>query len=428
MARVETEQEMRFLLLEKDMEHRDSLDIITEYVIIAFLESKFADNVVKEIWRSPYSTNDSIFSASTNHFLTFQYWHCVQDEECYNRFYHDKDIRTFEAHPMQFTVWRFSGKSRIIVEFVSTIIIASVVHIVVNLVLKGSPDFNEKMSDFLQVEKAYKNTPHNSVSYQQLEQAYLKLEPLITDTVETFFNKVMAVSYISFLPLFYGIQHLFDIVYASINKRSIDAYSFLGLLDLLIFFIFITNIFVTYAKNLAGTWMDFPMVPNDTRAKVYARNYMESIYVSEDAIWFFCIVIMWVRVFYFLRYNEFMGKFIGIVERLFKEVVLFFIFYIIQLIFFSLIAELCFRRPTDYNTAYKAFKTLFYASLGNFSFDDISQSEKGEYFGITFMIIFLVCNIGIILNIFIAVIAVLYDTYSEKRNIYQMLETLKIRP
>jgi hypothetical protein len=58
MKRVETESEMRFLLLEKDMENRDALDLITRYKIIAFLESKFADNVVKEIWRSPYSTND----------------------------------------------------------------------------------------------------------------------------------------------------------------------------------------------------------------------------------------------------------------------------------------------------------------------------------------------------------------------------------
>lgn len=130
---------MRFLLLEKDLEHRDSLDMITEFNIIAFLESKFADNVVKEIWRSPYSTNDSIFSASTNHFLTFGYWNCVQDEELHHRFYHDKDIKTFEAHPMQFTVWRYSGKSRIIVEFVATIILSIIVHITVNFVLKESP-------------------------------------------------------------------------------------------------------------------------------------------------------------------------------------------------------------------------------------------------------------------------------------------------
>lgn len=68
---------MRFLLLEKDIENRDALDIITSYKIFAFLESKFADNVVKEIWRSPYSTNDSLFSASTNHKLTFEFWNCV---------------------------------------------------------------------------------------------------------------------------------------------------------------------------------------------------------------------------------------------------------------------------------------------------------------------------------------------------------------
>lgn len=185
---------------------------------------------------------------------------------------------------------------------------------------------------------------------------------------------------------------------------------------------------ITYAKNLQGTWMDFPLLPNDTRAMYYARHYMEAPYVSEDALWVICIVIMWIRVFYFLRYNEFMGKFIGIVERIFKEVLLFFVFYILQLIFFSLVSELCFRTASNYNQTFKAFKTLFYASLGDFSFDDIQKSEKGEYFGITFMIIFLVCNVGIILNIFIAIIAVLYDNYSENRNVYQMMETLKIRP
>jgi hypothetical protein len=81
---------------------------------------------------------------------------------------------------------------------------------------------------------------------------------------------------------------------------------------------------------------------------------------------------MWIRVFYFLRYNEYLGKFIGIIERIFKEVCLFFCFYIIQLIFFALIAELCFRRNENYNTAFIAFKTLFYASLGDFSFEDIA--------------------------------------------------------
>lgn len=180
----------------------------------------------------------------------------------------------------------------------------------------------------------------------------------------------MDVSYVSFLPLLFAFQHIFNIVYASINKRMIDPYAFLNLLDLTVFTIFFTNIMVTYVKNLNGTWMDYPLIGNETRAVIYARNYYGGI-ISEDALWICCIVILWVRVFYFLRYNEFMGKFLGIVERLLYDVALFFCFYVLELIFFALIAELCFRRLTDYNTSFKAFKTLFYASMGQFSFDEM---------------------------------------------------------
>ena len=39
MNQVQTEAEMKYLLLEKDFEHRDSLDLITRYQIVEFLES-----------------------------------------------------------------------------------------------------------------------------------------------------------------------------------------------------------------------------------------------------------------------------------------------------------------------------------------------------------------------------------------------------
>jgi hypothetical protein len=61
MEEVSGEQEMRYLLLEKDNEDRDALEIITNYKIFNFLKNQYAENVVKEIWRSPYATNDLIF-------------------------------------------------------------------------------------------------------------------------------------------------------------------------------------------------------------------------------------------------------------------------------------------------------------------------------------------------------------------------------
>ena len=122
---------------------------------------------------------------------------------------------------------------------------------------------------------------------------------------------------------------MFNIIYATINKRQVNPYSLLNMLDFLIFAVFLANILITYAKNLRGTWQDYPMIPTNTIAMIYARNYVNNPNVSENALWVIMIVIMWVRVFYFLRYNEFMGKFIGIVERLFCEVLAFFIFYIV---------------------------------------------------------------------------------------------------
>jgi hypothetical protein len=100
MHQVSGEQEMRYLLLEKDFEDRDALDLITRFHIYDFLRSPYAENVVKEIWRSPYATSDSIFSASTNFFLLFQYYDCIQDEEINQRMGRGKDIKTIQNHSM----------------------------------------------------------------------------------------------------------------------------------------------------------------------------------------------------------------------------------------------------------------------------------------------------------------------------------------
>lgn len=94
---------MDFLLLEKDFENRDSLDLITDLKIYEFLESKFAENVVLSIWRSPYATHDSIFTAARNHYLTFNWWHCRTDLENERVFYkrtEEEILGDIEAHPL----------------------------------------------------------------------------------------------------------------------------------------------------------------------------------------------------------------------------------------------------------------------------------------------------------------------------------------
>ena len=135
MAQVDHEQEMKFLLLEKDFEFRDALDLIPRFSIVELLESRFAENVVKEIWHSSYATHDSIVSASTNHMLVFEWWDCVRDVEQDQPFFRIKDVSSIEAHLMQFTVWRFSPKARTIIEFLVTVMFATLVHIYVATII-----------------------------------------------------------------------------------------------------------------------------------------------------------------------------------------------------------------------------------------------------------------------------------------------------
>jgi hypothetical protein len=143
----------------------------------------------------------------------------------------------------------------------------------------------------------------------------------------------------------------------------INPYNGLNFIDLIIFSVYLTNILVTYARNLSGVWDEKPAIAYIAEAQIYARNYVRG-YISEDAIWIFCIVILWIRVFYLIRFNQLLGRFIGVVERLFYDVALFFLFYILQLLFFSCISELSFKRLSDYNKIGVAFKTLFYCSFG----------------------------------------------------------------
>jgi len=108
-----------------------------------------------------------------------------------------------------------------------------------------------------------------------------------------------------------------------------------------IFVIYLTNIFVTYRRNLFGSWTDLPQIGYQNRAWLYAYNYQRG-YLSESAIWIFMIIILWIRVFYLLKYNELIGKFVAILYQIILEIFLFFIGYLLQLVFFSVLAQLCF--------------------------------------------------------------------------------------
>lgn len=96
------------------------------------------------------------------------------------------------------------------------------------------------------------------------------------------------------------------------------------------------------------------------------------------------------------------------VKRLVSEIALFFILYLINLVTFSFISEAAFRDLEEYNTVTGAFVTLFYSSFGTFDFDRIENTRLGSNFGISYLIIFLIVNIGLFMSLFVSIITVLF--------------------
>jgi hypothetical protein len=91
-------------------------------------------------------------SASTNHMLTWDYWHMRQDLEIQQPFFKIKKPHEIEAHLMQFTVWRYSAKARMLIEWFVNIGFAIYTHIIVARINDAIYGIWEQWTDFVTAE------------------------------------------------------------------------------------------------------------------------------------------------------------------------------------------------------------------------------------------------------------------------------------
>jgi len=162
------------------------------------------------------------------------------------------------------------------------------------------------------------------------------------------------------------------------------------------------------------------------KAQVYCINYVKNK-VNEHRLLIIGVVLLWIKVISYAKYNEYLGRFLGIVKRMLSEVFLIFVFWLINLSVFSILAEASFPDLSEYAKATEAFRTLFFACFGTFDFERIAETRLGEKYGYAFLLIFLIINMFLFMNLFIAAITVLFSVYEKNSNVYQMIETLKVR-
>jgi hypothetical protein len=142
----------------------------------------------------------------------------------------------------------------------------------------------------------------------------------------------MAFTYLGFCVSFYALGHITELIYTQILKRPFYAYSTRNLIDFVIFVFFFAFIWVTYYKNLSGTWKENASLNYETTAEIYVYNYVkrsDEAILLERILLICCSIIMWLRVLFMLHYNTYIGQLSGVLKHIVKEVVIFFCFFII---------------------------------------------------------------------------------------------------
>ena len=133
------------------------------------------------------------------------------------------------------------------------------------------------------------------------------------------------------------------------------------------FFLFIC---ISYGNNLNGSWKENLTIGDQTRADVYTRNFFAGAPRYEELLLLLCMFGMYFRFFFLFIYNTMFGTLLGILGRLLGMLMSYILFYFVEIFFFSMVAEMAFRRLQLYNTFENAFYTLFYSGFGFFSYDD----------------------------------------------------------
>ena len=120
----------------------------------------------------------------------------------------------------------------------------------------------------------------------------------------------------------------------------------------------------------------------------------------------------WLRLLFMLILTDVFGPLITITVCMMKDLMIFFVLFVIELIAFACVGILSFGNLKEYTDLNTTLVMFFESSLGNWDFsiyEDESMSLGKKWYGILFHMTVLLVNMLLLLNL---VIAIMSDTYS----------------
>jgi hypothetical protein len=423
MDTVDNEEEMQYLLLEKDFDNRDSLNIIYDFQVSELLENPYAQKIVNGIWESKFNVSSSIFSASTVHNLLFNYDHCRYDMEKKLRFHRKKDTSQFGTHGFQFQVWRYSAKSRYITFAVSFVLNAVLMHWILLRQISQSiylKDNRVQIDSVFAANRDLGSFDGDTAKIYELEKAEW------VDLIYTFEYQAMTITYLMYCSWMFTFQHIFEAVFAAKNKRVAKYVLFENILDFWIMamgMIYITVVYKVYRWN---TFINTPGKSGE--AETFWGNWNESTDTVPDQIFLIIIDATYViKALVQLRLLPIVGPVYAIVRMLVGQLLIFAIFFFLWQFIFSVIGNLLFYDLASYATLSESLLTIFKASAGILNNEEMLQSREGAGWGYAFMLTYMLICFILIMNLIVGQLSSAYKKYVQKREVLMLLETLSVR-
>ena len=159
-----------------------------------------------------------------------------------------------------------------------------------------------------------------------------------------------------------------------------------------------------YGENLNHSQLIILHIVDDISTGAFRFDFLLALTVG----------FFWLKVLFLLRLTRTFGPLIKIIFAMVEQLMTFCVIWFVQIIFFACVAMMIFGEMKVYNNFIDSVILLLESSLGQWDMNMYDGLSLGKYVGVIFHCFFLLMNLVMLLNLIIAILSNVYDTYQPK--------------
>jgi len=388
---VNVDSIMKFILYDKDIENRDTLEIILENQIIDFLDNSIVEKIANEVWSGPFDFAKNPLPSMSGLYKLITHHKLCGDKDVVaglrNKLF-DRDVENMQTHKVEFEVWRLSAGLRIL--FIGLEYVALTVGLFTfELLLRNA--FNRM--DSVKIVAENENRELSPSEYDRYYNA------IVDCKIWTFWWDLDAIA------ILIGASRCFTLpIFCVLTGRGRKWLSLEWLINLVIVLLMLA-MYIPFRPDKEILGFEHIMMEGKPLVEKVEQLQDDQYTTILTAIIAFGLGL---RILYLLRYTNFLGPLITILVSMIRKSLEFTVFFFIVIFVFSLSATLLFdTAEPGFDSIENILVTLFQSSIGVF---DLNPPEKYKLEAKLFYIVFIFIVNIVLLNI---IIAILNDIYSQ---------------